>query len=86
MAYGMTKMMACDPMYLSVAMNNNSNFDVTYRYVLSNDSILTFTHPMPNEVMGGSYTTYKDLVENAHSLSAYAISTIFNIKRDLSGI
>lgn len=54
-AYGLTKMMPNDPIMLSVVMNSNSNFDVTYHYALSSGLQLTFTHPKPNEVVGGSY-------------------------------
>lgn len=82
-AYGLTKMMDRDPMILSVVMNENSNFDVTYHYALSNGSMMTFTSPKPNEVMG-AYNTYQEVIDNAHQRSGYAISTIFKIKRDLS--
>ena len=51
-AYGLTKMMLDDPIVLSVVMNNNSNFDITYHYALSSGYQLTFTYPKPNEVLG----------------------------------
>ena len=54
-AYALTKMMKQDPIVLSAVMNNKSGFDVSYHYSLSNDRQLTFTHPMPNEVIGGGY-------------------------------
>lgn len=85
-AYALTKMTDKEPIILSVMLNNNSNFDATYHYVLSNGQHMTFTQPKSNEVLGGSHQTYKELIDNAHTLSDYAISNIFNIKRDLSGV
>lgn len=87
-AYGLTKMTLDDPIVLSVVMNHNSNFDVTYHYALSNGSQLTFTYPKPDEVVGSGspYQTYQELLDNNLNVSAYILSTIFQIKRDLSGV
>lgn len=85
-AYALTKMTDKRPVVISVNMHNKSNFDTTYNYVLSNGTIPVFTQPMPSEVLGGSYQTYAELIQNAHDLSDYAISNIFNIRRDLSGV
>ena len=85
-AYALTKMMKQDPIILSTVMNNKAGFDVSYHYSLSNDRQLTFTHPMPDEVIGGGYQTYTEMIDNQGPLSDWAISTVFSIKRDLDGI
>lgn len=87
-AYGLTQMTNQSPVILSVVMNNNSNFDITYHYNLSNDTIQTFTCPKPDEVLP-SYadaTSYDQLIEDSYDLSDTVISTIFNAKRSFKNI
>lgn len=57
-AYGLTKLIDKNPVSLEAVLNDTENFGVTYHYMLSDDRQLTFTCPMPNEIMGTGYQTY----------------------------
>ena len=85
-AYALTKMLDSDPLVISVVMNNDFNFDVTYHFALSSGDIQTFLCPQPNEVRDAGYSTYQDLIDNAHSLSDAVLSDIFKVKRELSTV
>lgn len=87
-AYGLTKMTNRCPTMLSVEFNDVGNFDITYHYNLTNDSIGTFLCPKPDEVMNqfNYVSSYDELVLEASELSDTAISSIFDVKRDLKNV
>ena len=66
-------------------MNNVSKFDTTYHSVISSNEIHTFLYPRPQE-LNSSCSSYTSVVDNAGELSNCAISTIFQLGRDLRGI
>lgn len=85
-AFALTKMTQNEPVTLSVQMNNMSDYDASYHFVLSSGKHLTYSCPMPSEVANGSYKTYQDLINSNIEASAYVLSSIFNVKRNLDGI
>lgn len=84
-AYGLTHEHKNNLQMPYINMNNASKFDTTYHSVISSDEIHTFLYPRPQE-LNSSCSSYTGVVDIAGELSNCAISTIFQLGRDLRGI
>ena len=85
-AFALTKMTHNEPVMLSVQMNNMTDYDASYHFVLSNGQHLTYACPMPNEVVNEQYETYQQLIDSNIGVSGFVLSSIFNVKRSLNGV